>query len=161
MSPAQAIRPENTIHVRNAHNEEWRKREKNFTNSKPRFRVGDLVRIYLMPHRFTRSFHQRFSTQIYRVVNIHTHLPSTMYDVATLDGQLIGERKYANELQRVSNNLDSFKIEKVYYHTRRVNPQTGEQEVKVKFAELPESFSRFIPQHRIANFRRQRRRPWS
>ena len=71
----------------------------------------------------------------------------------------MGERKYASELQRV-RNLDTFKLEKIYHNTRRVNPDTGEEEVRVKFAELPESFSRFIPTNRIDSYSRIRRNPW-
>ena len=88
-TPAQAIRPENTVAVRYAHAHAWKKREDTFQTRKPKFDIGDLVRVQLRQHTFSRTFHQTYSTEIFRIAQKHVHLPSIMYSVESLDGKKI------------------------------------------------------------------------
>lgn len=102
-----------------------------------------MVRVVRVRHKFFRSFHETFKTGLHQILKTHVNLPSVMYTVGTLDGDVLRHKFYESELQ--PTRMDTFKISKVYARTRRANPITGEEEVKVSFQGLPNRFDSFVP----------------
>lgn len=156
MTPAEALDPENAERVRYEHALEWRKREESFQKRRVRFRVGDLVRPQKSRHTWARSFHQVFETEIHRVSAVILHLPIAMYEIETLDGKPVRQRKYASELQKVRIPQD-LTIEKVHWSKKRKNSLNNKEQVLVKYAELPESHSEYIDRDLIPDKRRMRK----
>lgn len=160
MRPIDALNPDSTDLIRFNHMIHWRKREENFRTRTPKLRIGDLVRPQRKRHTWSRSFHQVFETELYRVRAIYNHLPVVMYGIETLDGTPIRQRKYMAELQRV-DALDGMRIQHVYWNKRRKHPETGEDSVLVKYAELPAAYNEYMPVAQLAGRRRAGRRSWN
>lgn len=163
MSPNNAERRENQDKVRAALEEYYRKkiyRGLDNTSSrankglkrarkKHKFALGDLVRKVIKRSKFFRAFHPTFEQTVYQIGEIHDNLPTTLYSLIDLeDGGVLIKKFYPSELQLVSD-LSSFKISHVYEDTRRRNPETGEEEVKVNFVGLPRRYARFVPANTI------------
>lgn len=151
MSPLEAEMKENQDRVRLALEMYYRKkiykrldnRPSNKKRSKPKFQINDLVRKVIKRTKFFRSFHPTFEKEVFKVVDVHDNLPTTMYSLQDLDGKRLKKKFYPRELQKVSD-LSSFKITRIYENTRRRNPRTGEEEVQVNFEGLPDRYKAFV-----------------
>lgn len=168
MTPVQAERPENQDKVREALEEYYRKiiykrldnkrsaatQSRSLQRSrKIKFAVGDLVRKVIKRSKFFRAFHPTFEPTVYRVSNVHTNLPTTLYSLKHLaNGVELPKKYYPRELQKVSD-LSSFKITQVHENTRRRNRTTGQEEVRVSFEGLPRRYDKFVPVDSIAGRR--------
>ena len=98
MSPAEAEKPGRSSAIR-------RKQEKHYAKVKrikPRFKIGQTVRISKFKDHFDRGFTQQFQEEIFKIKSISTKLPIPTYELQTLeeDETLIGNF-YANELTKV------------------------------------------------------------
>jgi len=159
MSPVDAEKRENQDRVRLALEQYYRKKiYKGLDNTssrsnkglrrgrkKEKFAVGDLVRKVIKRSKFFRAFHPTFEETVYRIGEIHDNLPTTLYSLVDLEtGESLRKKYYPRELQLVSD-LSSFKISHVFEDTRRRNPQTGEEEVRVAFEGLPRRYAKFVP----------------
>lgn len=162
MSPLEAELPENQDRVRLALEMYYRTKVYKKLDDKPhnkkrvatKFKKNDLVRKVIKRTKFFRSFHPTFDEEVFKISDVHTNLPTTMYSLQDLEGKRLRKKFYPRELQKVSD-LSSFKITRIYENTRRVNPRTGEQEVKVNFEGLPDRYKAFVPVNSIEG-RRQR-----
>jgi len=128
---------------------------------KPKFKVGDLVRVQRNKHTWQRTFHPTFSTEFYKVVAVHTSLPEIMYSVKGLSAGAVVERdrKYSTELQRV--RPEAFKIAKVHWRKKRVNEETGAEQVLVDWAGLPPGeYSTYVNRADLVNYKRSAVRLW-
>jgi len=152
MSPNKAEQVENQDKVRVALEKYWQKfewrgrkgKKVRKKKPKPKFKVGDLVRARIKRRAFqNRSFLPTFSTEIYRVRSVEDHLPSPMYTIESLLDVPRREKFYQSQLQRV--NLATFKIAKKYPRTRRINPDSGQEEMLVSWQGLPRTYDSFIP----------------
>ena len=59
----------------------------------PKFKVGDLVRIYKYKYHFDKGYETNFSREIFKVVEVLHTLPVT-YKIEALDGEQIIESMY-------------------------------------------------------------------
>ena len=112
MTPNEADKNENQLLVRNAMIEHYAKIEAK--RKKPKFKVGDMVRIKTDPAEgpFSRSYHEQFSREFFTIIEVKTRMPIPQYVIRSLnDGETIQGGFYSNELTKVSN--DVFKVEKV------------------------------------------------
>ena len=110
MSPRDAERDVNQQAVLNALNERYTKIGKQRKN--PKYDVGQRVRINKLGGRFARGYHERFSQELFEIVEVLTRMPIPMYILKSLnDNQIIKGGFYDEELQPVEG--DVFKIEKV------------------------------------------------
>lgn len=72
---------------------------------KPKFRVGDIVRISKAKSAFTRAFHRTFTEEKFVIVEILTDLPIITYRLVSKDrGDDITGRFYQSEMQYVGHN---------------------------------------------------------
>ena len=99
MSPAEAEKPGRSGAIRRMQEKHYAKVKR----MKPRFRVGQTVRITKFKDHFDRGFTHQFQEEIFKIKSISTKLPIPTYELQTLeeDETLIGNF-YANELTKVS-----------------------------------------------------------
>ena len=103
---------------------------------------GDLVRVSYNRHAFERSFHQRFSEEVFQIRQriIRDNIP--VYLLADLRGEIIKGFFYGPELQRVSHDADkSFKIEKIL----KRRGKGKHREVLVRWVGYGPAFDKWIP----------------
>ena len=109
MTPAQAEKPGQTYTVRRKQEQYYSK----IKRTKPKYSVGETVRISKFKGHFDRGFTQQYQEEIYRIKSISTHLPYPTYELETFDGDEILEGKfYANEITPV-DAPELFVIEKI------------------------------------------------
>lgn len=82
---------------------------------KPKYKIGDVVRIksYAQrPSRATRAYAKQFNDELFKIQDINVRMPIPMYFLESMDsGELIEGGFYANELSPIRSN--TFKIEKI------------------------------------------------
>lgn len=116
MSPAEAEEEENLNTVRDNVREYYAKALAK--RQRPRFKLGDKVRVKIRRQSFTRGYQNQFTDRVYVVTSINAVLPRPMFSVAPLseaqeeeffrrnEGDEVAEygrdTYYAEELQRVS-----------------------------------------------------------
>jgi hypothetical protein len=110
MSPNEAERNENKNFVVSALSDYYTKITSQQTRIK--FKVGDIVRLYKYPTTFARGYQERFTRELFEVLSINTRMPIPTYTVKSCDeGDIIQGTFYSNELQKVTGGI--FKVEKV------------------------------------------------
>ena len=77
---------------------------------KPKFSVGDKVRISKKKNTFEKGYTTRWTEEIFKIVEVKRTLPIT-YKIADLNGEEIKGTFYEPELQKTNQEL--FRIEKV------------------------------------------------
>jgi hypothetical protein len=98
MSPSEASKPENQESLE----ETWRERlSDDSRNAKPKFKVGDLVRIYRWKNTFEKGFKQNWTTEIFRIKSIMDTNP-ICYKLEDLDGEDILGAFYSQQLLKTA-----------------------------------------------------------
>lgn len=111
-SPNDAEKDENIDKVRYLQMEKRNKLIDIGNKMKPKFRVGDIVRIKSQPGKFQRGYKQQFSQEYFQVIKIDNRFPIPTYRLKSLNiGDQIQGIFYENELQVIKGN--TFWIEKV------------------------------------------------
>jgi hypothetical protein len=129
MSPNEADLVQNRHHVISALNDYYTKVTS--TKVKPRFAVGDTVRIRRELTVFLRGYHERFKREQFEVVAVERRMPIPTFTIKSLDtGDIISGSFYNNELQKVLG--DTYKVEKVL--KRRV--RNGKVQLYVKWLDF-------------------------
>ena len=91
MSPLDAEKKTNRYKLAQIYEEKYAKAEKNW--QKPKYKVGQTVRIYLKKTKvkdklgtFHRGFKPYFSNEIFRITKVLTNLPVVRYELASRNG---------------------------------------------------------------------------
>lgn len=137
MSPDEAELPENQDRVRLAQEAYYQKFEPvpGRARRRPKFAVGDFVRVRKTKAKFFRSFHETFGVDFYVVTRVLLNLPSVMYKIARPNGgEEMDDRYYEAELQKATDA--PFKIRRVHWNRRR-RGAAGEEEVLVSWEGMP------------------------
>lgn len=95
----------NTVYNFREKDELWRAKHK------PKYKVGDVVRISQYRSLFARSFHVQWSYELYKISHVNNHVPTT-YNLRDLTNQDIKGVFYEPELQKTTNE-DIYLIDKV------------------------------------------------
>lgn len=141
MSPNEAENPTNLNTVRNVVFHNRGKTIMKGRKMKPRFKIGDMVRIKKENVTFQRGYHERFSREYFKIVEINHRLPVITYTVQSMNkNDVIEGGFYAEELQLVRS--DTFKIEKVV--KRRI--RNKKREVLVKWLGFDSKHNSWIPE---------------
>jgi hypothetical protein len=144
-TPAEADRPElenviSTTH-RNRHAKVLLK------NVRPKFRVGDVVRIHVDAGRFTRSYNPQFSDELFTVELVDTRQPVPMYRLRSMDdGEVVQGDFYANELTKYDNPDGIYLVERTL--ARRTTP-AGVREILVKWKGFGARHNQWIPEANV------------
>lgn len=78
---------------------------------KPKFKVGDHVRISKYKHVFEKSYEFNFTPEVFTIKSVHNTRPIT-YTIEDYEGTKISGKFYTEELQ-LAKNPDIFLIEKI------------------------------------------------
>ena len=77
----------------------------------PKLKVNDLVRIQKFKNKFSRGYEKNFTTEVFIISKVLSHLPIRMYTISDLNDNHICGKFYAEELSPVTGNI--FNVEKV------------------------------------------------
>ena len=94
MTPAEAILPENEYTV-------WQYSSDKQKASKPKFQVGDLVRLSKKHGTFSKGYKQGWTRELFKVCEVDTRSHPVMYSVCDSSDEIIQGRFYASELQKI------------------------------------------------------------
>lgn len=85
---------------------------------RPKYKVGDLVRVSLKRKVFEKGYFPKFSEETFRIKKIHTNLPQPRYTVESYDGkETIKGTFYEREITKAVHQ--DFKIEKILKTRKR------------------------------------------
>lgn len=140
MSPLEAELPENHLKVRKKLDEHYLKTK----TKKPKYIVGQLVRIALQKGVFSRGYKEQSNEEIFRISRIKTTLPIPLYFLEEFDksNELLGGF-YAHEITPV--NSDIFRVEKVIKRRTR----KGKRELFVKWKGFPERYNSWVSEENV------------
>jgi hypothetical protein len=109
MSPNEAEKEENAEELLRNVTADYDRRKRR----KPRFSVGERVRVLSKRDHFARSYDDTYAEAHFRIAEIFTRMPIPMYAVEDLKGVRRKGRLYAEQMQRVSNEARIYKVERV------------------------------------------------
>ena len=108
MSPIEAEKEENQVSLSRIHDDRIRKHK----TKKPKFKVGEMVRIALIRSKFGRGYTPSFSEEVWKVAEVKTNLSYPRYIVQDLEGEELSSVLNENELVSYTPK-DGYKIEKI------------------------------------------------
>ena len=80
---------------------------------KPKFKVGDVVRVSRLKGTFEKGFHPSWSEELLKVIKVNNTNPRT-YKIVALDGEEVNGSFYEQELQKSKQHDDNlYRVEKV------------------------------------------------
>ena len=106
---------------------------------KPKFQVGDVVRLSNVKHIFEKGYTANWSEELFRVTRVRNSVPAT-YNLKDLLGEPMMGRYYEHEMKK-TRIPDYFRIEKVL--KKRHNP-SGQEELFVKWKGHDPRFNSWI-----------------
>lgn len=129
----------------NAHKavENIRQKYKNVPAKKPKFKVGDVVRISRARELFEKRFLAGFSEELFRVSRVDTSQTPHIYELKDLNDEEILGAFYERELSKVTKNLEEteYIVEKIL----KKRGKGSKAEVLVKWAGYNDKFNSWIP----------------
>ena len=133
-TPTQARQPSFYQHVFN-----MLYKEINDRKERPRYKIGDTVRIVKKKKTFEKGLSPNWTEELFTVSSVKDTKPPT-YTIQDLRGETIRGSFYKQELQR--SNQDTFRIEKV---VRKRTTRSGQKELFVKWKGYSSEFNSWIP----------------
>ena len=134
-TPSKATNPDNFNHVYASLYGDMKELIK-----KPKYKVGDRVRIIKKKRTFEKGFTTNWSEELFTVTKVKDTKPPT-YEIKDLNGNVIHGTFYEEELQKSKQSI--YRIEKVL--KRRQNKNNGQKEVYVKWKGYDNSFNSWLP----------------
>lgn len=111
------------------------------TNSKPKFNIGDHVRITKYKHIFQKGYETNWSDEIFIITSIIERSPWVVYTLKDLQNESITGTFYEKELQKVTYNPSAkYKIDKIL----RTRNSGRRKELLVKWKGYPNKFNSWI-----------------
>ena len=107
----------------------YNRREDNDVEAKPKFKIGDRVRILKKKKTFEKSFTPNWTEELFIVSGVRLTKPVT-YNVKDLKGETTKGALYQQELQKA--NQEVYRIDKVLRKRKRNDDGTKEAFVKWK-----------------------------
>lgn len=111
---------------------------------KPKFIVGDLVRIIKLKGKFDRGYNERAAREIFKIHEVRTNLKKPLYVLSNFRGdEIIKGRFYQHELTKVGG--DVYRIEKIL-KKRKIR---GKNQILVKWKGFDESYNSWVDESQI------------
>ena len=132
MTPTEASKPENKMEVLNNH--EYRQRQQ----LKPKFEVGDRVRLSRTKALFEKGYLPNWSEEIYKITEVKQTNPFT-YNLKDMNGETIAGSFYGDELQKT--NQEVYRIEKII-RKKKIN---GIEHGLIKWLGYSDKFNEWKP----------------
>ena len=119
MSLAKAELPGRTYHIRGKQELVYSK----IKRKKPKYEIGQTVRISIMKGKFDRGFTPQFKEEIFKIKSISKRLPKRTYELETLkQDETLEGNFYESELTPV-DEPELFAIEKVLRKKKIKKPE--------------------------------------
>ena len=83
MSPSEGEKSKNASKIRNIHEKKYARVKR----KKPKFKVGDEVRVSVLKSKFSREYHQRFREEVFKIKSVSTKLPIPTYTLSDYKGR--------------------------------------------------------------------------
>ena len=147
MSPLEAEKDENKDKLQDTYIQIYKEAEEHRT--KPKFKVGDLVRIYVKRSNFHRGYYQNFTVEYFRIVKALTNLPIPRYKLEDIMGEEVEATFFPDELVLYTPANDEYYIEKVI----RTRGRGGNKQHLVQWEGWPSKFNSWIRDDELRNYR--------
>jgi len=111
---------------------------------KPKFKIGDLVRISGQKSLFHKGYYQTFKPKVYQISRVYTHFQVPMYQISDKEnGTPEAGTWYEQDLQLVSQDYNDalFKIENIV----KYRGKGDKKEALIKWKYWPESYNSWQP----------------
>ena len=148
LSPVDAEKGENETSVRKVFLKRYRKA--GLKPPKPKYKVGDTVRIWKFKRVFDRGYHENFTTQYFKIRKVMTNLPVVRYELEDILGEKIIGSFFENEL---------VPFEGMEFHRIKVIDSKGKGKNKkylVHYLGWPEKFNEWVPEERLKDIQPER-----
>ena len=142
MSPTEASDPMNEVQVYNNVNHEEKVKKK-----KPKFKVGDQVRISVVKGKFEKGYTPNFSYEVYTVSKVLDTNPIT-YKLVDYNEDAISGSFYENEMLK-TKHPEHYEVEAILETRKRGN----KKEHLVKFYGWDKKFSEWIPEDQVKDIK--------
>ena len=110
---------------------------------KPKFKVGDFVRINKTKRTFDKGYLPNWTQELFQILAVvKTQTPIT-YKIKDLEGELVKGTFYSHELQRVEKD-QIYEIDSVLDHRKRKVGKKWMKEIKVHWKGYPSKFDSWI-----------------
>ena len=144
MSPNEAEKDENQSTVLKALHQHYA----TYKVKRPKFKVGDTVRISKLKNKFKRGYHATFSDEVFRIHKVLTNLPTPRYILTEWDGTLVENGTFwPNEI--VAFKFDEKNMWKVEEVLASRGSGTG-KEYLVKWRGWPTKYNSWVNQSDVA-----------
>ena len=141
LSPMNAEKGENETSVRRVFLKRYRK--VGLKPPKPKYKVGDTVRIWKYKRVFDRGYHENFTTQYFKIRKVLTNLPVVRYELEDVLGEKIIGSFFENELVL---------FEGLEFHRIKVIDSKGKGKNKkylVHYLGWPDKFNEWVSEDRM------------
>ena len=106
MTPNDAELPKNQNILFHRANKRYREMDKKHSNRKPKYKVGDFVRLKELRNKFARGYKKRWTTEIFLIVNINQNMPIPRYSIMDLQNENILGTFYEYELSKTERDAE-------------------------------------------------------
>lgn len=147
MSPNEAELPgkegdKNRQMIRKRYYQKYRKADQHMAKKKPKFKVGDTVRIAVARSKFQRGYYENFTEEYFTVAKVRTEHPNPRYQLKDLTGEEVNDLFFENELVKFTPPADHrFKIEKVL----ETKGKGRNEQSLIRWYGWPSKFDSWIP----------------
>lgn len=149
MSPSEVNKENEAVvwdFIYNKNNLQTRRNDK--VKHEFQYKVGDLVRLAFNKYIFQRDFHQKWSSEIFKISARLIRQDIPVYKVVDFSDDLIIGTFYERELQQVHKDEDAlWIIEKIIRKRKR----RGQEEYLVKYEGWPDKFNSWVHKKDIQN----------
>ena len=143
LSPLEARQPSKRLQVfQNLYQEKVKKLLKTFNGKRPKFKVGDLVRLAVLKDTFEKAYIINYTDKVYIIKEVKKTLPYT-YIVEDDKGKVHKGSFYEQDLQKAKT--DRFRVEKII----RWKTINGKRYGLVKWMEYDDSYNSWEPEEEL------------
>ena len=147
MSPLEAEKDENKDKLQDTYIQIYKEAEEHRT--KPKFKVGDLVRIYVKRSNFHRGYYQNFTVEYFKIIKVLANLPIPRYKLEDILGEEVEATFFPDELVLYSPVNDEYYIERVL----QTRGRGRNKQHLVQWEGWPSKFNSWIRDNEIKNYR--------
>ena len=143
MSPSEAEKAENQSELVQTYVNKYAAAEK--SPQKPKFKVGDTVRIFYKRHAFHRAYDENFTREYFTIAEVLDNLPVIRYTLKDYSGEPITGSFFQNELVAYKHSLngaDDFWEGNAI--AERTNRRTKKKEYKIRWVGWPEKYDEWV-----------------
>ena len=144
-SPVDAEKPENEEAIQDTFEEKYQKAEAN--RNKPKFKVGDTIRIWVHRDKFIRAYHANYTHEYFTISEVLTNMPQPRYKAKDLLDDPLDFILHQNEIVKYTpTGEEMHKMEVLRRRTRN-----GRRECYVRWLGWPDKFNQWIPAADVNN----------